>query len=969
MYRFKSYGCVLLGLASLLQPVWAQEQAPLITDQPTNQIVVVGADANFSVTADGTAPLAFQWRFGGQPMEGATDSSLTITNAQLFHSGNYDVVVSNDYGGITSSVATLVFSPLVTFSPVFTVASIGEDVQFFGAATGSPPLAYQWRANGSAIPGATDTLLTVTNAQMVNQTSYSFLVSNAWGTVTSQWDVLRFKPTILAEPQDRIVGAGSNVTLAFTVAGSPALNYRWKLNGNTLGYTSTAIGLNPVTAASSGTYQFMTYNAWGAVTSRVVTLILLPTMTMSPSSQTALAGSNVVLTATATATPPFFYQWRKNGVPIAGATDTALAFQPAALSDTGSYDVLVTNAWGATNSSVALLNVGAPPPVIVTHPASHTVYAQTTATLTATVTGMPPLYYQWRKNSNPIAGATAGSLTFQPAVFSDTGTYDVVVSNAWGTATSYAALLNVVDASTTNIYTDHVAISPKVLWPSIYTLCVPAPRLSLSKSGGSFLASWPSIGTTWNSYSRIETATSLAPGATWSPVAVEKSLVGSTVVAPLSVTNDPQFFRLRSPCSMPLFSFAIYYNSLLEFTWAAPLTVSGPVYAAGDIYLGSAWSNVFNATVATCGQISSPAWDGHATNEYSVLPTFKGSIPVVTNIAPLLFPLDNSPTRLREMVNQPPPEGDTNTAISQMRYYNKAEIIMLVSNTTVSAKFQSAPSDPAPVMINASYGSNNFGGLVTNFPFLSLTNGSAVSSNQLTFWDAREARWALVTQIDMGRLRSWMATNNTLKTKFPAGGYIYPNIMYIADNRSYTVSQLPAVRLVNASIIPTNSGYGGQPTGFTIATPNPLYVKGDYNTPSVSNRFPASLVCDAITVLSTNWVDTNSSKALSMRLAANTTINAAIIAGKVSSTGPGTNTYSGGAMNFIRLLEDWSNGTSQKTLTMNTSLVCLFDSERATAQYRNPGYYYYAPARNFQFDTNFNDITQLPPGTPSLVLP
>src|ERR1035437_1214371 len=70
--------------------------------------------------------------------------------------------------------------------------------------------------------------------------------------------------------------------------------------------------------------------------------------------------------------------------------------------------------------------------------------------------------------------------------------------------------------------------------------------------------------------------------------------------------------------STPLFQFGIFYNSLLEFTWCAPMTINGRTHANGDIYTGSAWPLTFNSLVTKAGTISSPAWDGHLTSEYTV---------------------------------------------------------------------------------------------------------------------------------------------------------------------------------------------------------------------------------------------------------------------------------------------------------------------------------------------------------------
>ena len=84
---------------------------PYIFNQPTNQMVTVGDNATFTVTAGGTAPLSYQWSLNGTNLAGATTSSLTKTNVQLGDAGNYAVVVSNSVATVTSSNAVLTVNP------------------------------------------------------------------------------------------------------------------------------------------------------------------------------------------------------------------------------------------------------------------------------------------------------------------------------------------------------------------------------------------------------------------------------------------------------------------------------------------------------------------------------------------------------------------------------------------------------------------------------------------------------------------------------------------------------------------------------------------------------------------------------------------------------------------------------------------------------------------------------------------
>jgi T5SS/PEP-CTERM-associated repeat protein len=143
---------------------------PSITMQPVNLTVTQGNNASFSVTATGDPPLSYQWRFGGNNLSGATSTSYTVIGAQAANAGNYDVVVSNNSGSVTSAVATLTvrIPPSVTQQPVSLTVTQGNNASFSVTATGDPPLSYQWRFGGNNLAGATGSSYTVTGAQAAN---------------------------------------------------------------------------------------------------------------------------------------------------------------------------------------------------------------------------------------------------------------------------------------------------------------------------------------------------------------------------------------------------------------------------------------------------------------------------------------------------------------------------------------------------------------------------------------------------------------------------------------------------------------------------------------------------------------------------------------------------------------------------------------------------------------------------------
>ncbi|MGA2659623.1 MAG: hypothetical protein ABSH34_19125, partial [Verrucomicrobiota bacterium] len=310
---------------------------------------------------------------------------------------------------------------------------------------------------------------------------------------------------------------------------------------------------------------------------------------------------------------------------------------------------------------------------------------------------------------------------------------------------------------------------------------------------------------------------------------------------------------------VPMFQFAIFYNSLLEFTWAAPLTVRGPTHSNGSIYLGSSSPLTFTAFVSDSGVMTITAWGGHTLSQYTGTISFATNVfgGYATNYPVLTLPIgtNNTPDAVRQVVDMPPVGESPTSAMGQLRYYNMAAMDLLVSNSTVTSIIKSSSTDPSPItLVVTNYGTNSLG-LTTNFPFLSVTP---------TFTDQREGKTVVTTQIDMGKLSTWASTNSSIAAKCPSTGPF--NILYVADNRTVTAAQLAAVRLTNGTVLPAAPKPDGSPSGFTVATPNPLYVWGNYNctnaaylnTTNTSATVPASLIADALTVLSPSWKDSAS---------------------------------------------------------------------------------------------------------------
>jgi hypothetical protein len=160
---------------------------PTITTQPAAITVAVGQVVTLTAAATGTPAPTFQWRKGGVAIPGATGATLTLPAAKPEDAGAYSVVASNAAGSVTSGSAqvTVNVPPAITTQPVATTVILGQALALSAGVTGSPAPTFQWRKDGSAIPGATGAILSVPAAKADDAGMYSVVVNNAAGSVTS----------------------------------------------------------------------------------------------------------------------------------------------------------------------------------------------------------------------------------------------------------------------------------------------------------------------------------------------------------------------------------------------------------------------------------------------------------------------------------------------------------------------------------------------------------------------------------------------------------------------------------------------------------------------------------------------------------------------------------------------------------------------------------------------------------------
>ncbi|WP_221029575.1 immunoglobulin domain-containing protein [Actomonas aquatica] len=163
------------------------QTAPVINEQPISETVNRGKPVSFTVVAEGLPTPTYQWRKDGAPISGATAATYAIAEVQADDAGSYDVVVTNAVGSVTSAAATLTVNvgPEITTQPQDAVVLVGDDVTLSVSATGGDPLTYQWRKDGTPIPGATSSTFELFAVTEDDLGDYDVVVTDPVDSVTS----------------------------------------------------------------------------------------------------------------------------------------------------------------------------------------------------------------------------------------------------------------------------------------------------------------------------------------------------------------------------------------------------------------------------------------------------------------------------------------------------------------------------------------------------------------------------------------------------------------------------------------------------------------------------------------------------------------------------------------------------------------------------------------------------------------
>ena len=338
-------------------------EAPSILKQPESKNIFQGEPATFTVDADGTPPLSYQWFKGDDAMDGETSSELVIDSVTLKDAAEYSVIVTNGEGSTPSDKARLAVVQALAGLFNTGIDDDGQPIENFEV---DPHYVLVINPNEES----TDSIVADTDI---------------WPIVAGPWLLPSDTSKWISPTPDTNGGPGDyHYRFTFDLTGfDPATAFvagNWSSDNAATNILINGVATGKGNGGNFGAYveflitdgfvegentlEFIVNNGGGPTGLRIddfrggAVAVSVPTQVVAhPRSATVFDGDDVQLSVVATGIPPITYQWRFGGEAIEGANDDTLTLSAISLDQTGDYDVVITGGQGDATSNAATLTV------------------------------------------------------------------------------------------------------------------------------------------------------------------------------------------------------------------------------------------------------------------------------------------------------------------------------------------------------------------------------------------------------------------------------------------------------------------------------------------------------------------------------------------------------------------------------------------------------------------------------------
>jgi uncharacterized protein YegL len=415
-----------------------------------NLVRFVGGIAVFTPSVSGTGPFTYAWKKNGTLINGQTGSSLILTNLSTTNSGTYSVTASGPCNSATASGSLMVDTCFPSVDVMLVIDRSGSmtgkpyDDARLACSNFVPNLHFTNNGDkcGLASYNASATLdqkltnsLTVldgkTSISLGLQTAQSELISTRHNTNALPVIILLSDGLPTAETKSNTLYSATQVKYAGTRI-------------FTVGFGSVdPVLLSQIASSPTDFYYGTNSSQLSSLFTAISTIMCRPPtniVVIGPSNQTVCAGSPATFSVSASGCDSFTYQWVRNGVRLAGQTNSSFVIPSASTNDAGVYAVEVGSICrNVTNSATLTVNQ---PVMVVTSPKSLTNCPGTIATFNVSAAGTG-LSYQWYKGNTALVGRSTSALSLTNVSAADAGVYGVVVSGMCGNSISNIASLTV----------------------------------------------------------------------------------------------------------------------------------------------------------------------------------------------------------------------------------------------------------------------------------------------------------------------------------------------------------------------------------------------------------------------------------------------------------------------------------------------------------------------------------------------